>query len=69
MEAKDRKKVRNDSYCIRTHNDRLLKEAIKFIIKGGIPIDKTLKKYTWKEREINNQDSCFRFYFSIDFRR
>ena len=63
MEAKDRKKARNDSYYIRTQNARLLKEAIKSIIKGRIPIEKTLKKYAWKEREINKiraLDSTFR---------
>ncbi len=63
MEAKDRKKARNDSYYIRTQNARLLKEAIKSIIKGRILIEKTLKKYAWKEREINKiraLDSTFR---------
>ena len=64
MEAKDRKKTRNDSYYARTQNTRLIKEAIKSIIKGRIPIEKTLKKYAWKEREINKiraLDSTFRF--------
>ena len=63
MEAKDRKKARNDSYYARTQNTRLLKEAIKSILKGRIPIEKTLKKYAWKEREINKiraLDSTFR---------
>jgi hypothetical protein len=45
MEAKDRKKARIDSYYICTQNARLLKEATKSIIKGRIPIEKTLKKY------------------------
>ena len=67
MEAKDRKKARNDSYYIRTQNARYLKEAIKSIIKGRIPIEKTSKKYAWKER--GKKKSCFRFYFSVDFRR
>ena len=45
MEVKDRKKARNDSYYVRTQNAKLLKEAIKSIIKGRIPIiGKTLKK-------------------------
>jgi len=63
MEAKDRKKARNDSYYIRTQNARLLKEPIKSIIKGIIPIEKFLKKYAWKELEINKiraLDSTFR---------
>jgi len=53
MEAKDKKKARNGSYYIRTQNARILKGAIKSIIKGRTPIEKTLKKYAWKEREIN----------------
>jgi len=50
METMDRKKARNDSYYIRTENARLRKDAIKSIIKGGIPIGKTLKNYAWKKR-------------------
>ena len=54
MEAKDRKKARNNSYYTLTQNAVILQKAIKSNIKVKIPIGKNLKKYAWKEREISN---------------